>query len=111
MTLSEKAFVNKMNFGIIRPRAILPTKKHHPNEIVNNILYQGEPYEGDLTAIEQTMNFIGDPIFVDEETGDFHLSTQSPARNQGIVNQWVGTADLDGKQRVENQKIHLGAFQ
>lgn len=102
----NNTLVNNLVHILVQEHAQVPS-----NEIVNNILYQGEPYEGDLTAIEQTMNFIGDPIFVDEETGDFHLSTQSPARNQGIVNQWGGTANLDRKQRVENQKIHLGAFQ
>lgn len=81
------------------------------NEIINNIFYLGETYEGDLTQIKHTPNFYQQPKFVDEKKHDFHLRKDSSARNTGIISQWVGDDDLDGNSRINDKKINFGAYQ
>lgn len=81
------------------------------NEIINNILYLGEVYEGDLTQIKHIPNCYQQPKFVDEQKHDFHLRKDSSARNTGIISQWIGDDDLDGNSRINDQKINFGAYQ
>lgn len=81
------------------------------NEIINNILYLGEVYEGDLTQIKHIPNCYQQPKFVDEQNHDFHLRKDSSARNTGIISQWIGDDDLDGNSRINDQKINFGTYQ
>jgi hypothetical protein len=54
-----------------------------------------------------------DPLFVDASLFDFHISQISPALNAGFVfsANVQGDKDIDGKERVMNKKISIGAHQ
>jgi hypothetical protein len=92
-------------------------------KIFNNISYARFPEDfalgkyGDLSNIELDANIIfngntpfddgyvyADPLFVFADTienlADFSLSENSPAVNQGVLNQWVPEFDFAGKPRV-----------
>jgi hypothetical protein len=62
-------------------------------------------------------NLTGDPLFVDESTGDFHLAASSPARLAGVMNRdagayvptgaWLDT-QTQGATTQTNQSITVG---
>ena len=54
-----------------------------------------------------------DPGFLDASTGNFHLSSSSPALKKGLVlsSSIVGTVDLDGNPRILNGTIDLGCYE
>ena len=52
-----------------------------------------------------------DPQFVDAANNDFHLQNTSQAIDYGENVSGVGDYDLDGNQRIQNNKIDLGAYE
>ncbi len=96
--------------------------------IFNNISYARYPEDfalgqyGDLYNIEMEANIIfngntpfsegytyADPLFMNadtiESTADFSLNENSPAVDQGVMNQWVPEYDFAGNPRIENPDI------
>jgi len=56
-------------------------------------------------------NFADDPLFVDMANGDFRLQTNSPCINAGNSVSFLGATDLDGRPRVFNGTVDVGAFE
>lgn len=52
-----------------------------------------------------------DPLFIEPELGDFHLSCQSPAIDAGDYKGVLNNLDLDGAPRVVGQKVDLGCYE
>jgi Divergent InlB B-repeat domain len=73
-----------------------------PPDVVMNSLISGPGWAG------TNGNITGDPLFVDEPHGDYHLSAGSPAINAGTT---IGAPsdDLDGAQR--DAQPDIGAFE
>lgn len=56
----------------------------------------------------------GDPLFLDVDNNDFHLSDISPAINSGTIDTtglMLSSTDLDGKQRVIGGRIDMGCYE
>jgi len=51
-----------------------------------------------------------DPLFVDPEGGDYHLRSESPARDAGDPEQG-GTLDMDGNRRPSNGGVDIGPYE
>jgi hypothetical protein len=51
-----------------------------------------------------------DPLFVDPEGGDYHLRSESPARDAGDPEQG-GTLDVDGNQRPSYGGVDIGPYE
>jgi hypothetical protein len=64
------------------------------------------------TGNDQNSRF-ADPRFVDPDAHDFHLHSDSPARNGGddLGPGVVGDFDLDGRPRVREKKIDVGCYE
>jgi hypothetical protein len=63
-------------------------------------------WDGDGPVLTGTINLWADPIFVDPEAGDYHLSPGSPAHDVGVD---VGvTVDIDGDPRPQDAGYDLG---
>jgi hypothetical protein len=58
-----------------------------------------------------TGNLDQDPLFVDATNGDLHLQAGSPAIDAGLTSANTTTVDLDGKPRVVNGIIDMGAYE
>ena len=59
-------------------------------------------------------NIQGDPLFVDEEHGDYRLRPGSPCINAGTNGAWtVGTVELDGQLRIypAGGRADMGAYE
>ena len=54
---------------------------------------------------------VPDPCFVDAANGNFRLQEMSPCIGRGSTNAVVGVCDLDGKPRIQDGKVDLGAYQ
>ena len=55
-----------------------------------------------------------DPLFVDAEQRDYHLSENSPCRDAGnpnVPSTLADGLDLDGNERVMNQRIDIGPYE
>lgn len=81
------------------------------NQVLNNIFYQGQVFDGDLTHILTAHNYTGSPLFVDEDKDDFRLQANSEAVGAAQVNAWVGDKDFAGNPRVVADQIDVGAYQ
>ena len=79
--------------------------------------FDGKPFEGFDEYIKLTRNdrnsVFADPKFVDPGFGDFRLKPESPARRKGedLGPGVVGSEDLDGRPRVEGERIDIGCYQ
>lgn len=65
-----------------------------------------------LSGLVQTSDntvIYGDPLFVDPDSGDFHLQTTSPAVDFAPTGNESGPADLDGRPR-EVDKLNVNRF-
>jgi hypothetical protein len=51
------------------------------------------------------------PVFVNEAGGDFHLQSNSPCINSGKNTYVVGNTDLDGRPRIVNGTVDMGAYE
>lgn len=57
-------------------------------------------------------NISADPLFVNAAGGDYHLQPGSPCRNAGSNEAWMaGAEDLDGKSRIADGTVEIGAFE
>jgi hypothetical protein len=57
-------------------------------------------------------NTISDPLFIDEEHGNYRLQQASPCVDSGTNMSWMATAtDLDGKSRILNGEVDMGAYE
>ncbi len=55
-------------------------------------------------------NISSDPCFVNADTNEFHLKSNSPCINAGDPNSTgVGEVDIDGQSRVQGSRIDMGA--
>ena len=75
----------------------------------NNLLSANTPdYSGTASLTGANGNIVGDPLFVSEAAGNYHLLVGSPAINHGSD---VGapTVDFDGAPRVS--PVDIGAFE
>jgi hypothetical protein len=67
----------------------------------------GSDWGGDGDIFAGTPNIRGDPAFVDPDDGDYHIGSDSAARNAG-VNAGV-TEDIDGDTRPQGSGYDIGA--
>jgi hypothetical protein len=80
-------------------------------------IWNNHTYNGLAAFVRATQNDLNsqfaDPDFLDSSTGNFHLSSSSPALKKGLVlgSSVVGTADLDGSPLVLNDTIDLGCYE
>ena len=58
-----------------------------------------------------TNSTFGNPNFLDENNGDFHIPSNSPAINAGNPSYTIqaGEVDLDGESRINTSVIDCGA--
>lgn len=86
-------------------------------EFYNSIMEGGykEIHGHENIAVYDYSTMIEDnPLFVDMENNDFHLSPESPAINNGTVDTTglvLPPTDLDGNQRVIGDKIDMGCYE
>ena len=52
-----------------------------------------------------------DPLFTDGDNGDFSLQVSSPAIDAGVDNTYVPDYDLGGSNRVNGDRIDIGAYE
>ena len=63
-----------------------------------------EPYD--------TGNITNAPLFADESTGDYRLTSPSPCVNTGVARAWMtGAVDLDGNPRLVGTTVDMGAYE
>ena len=57
-------------------------------------------------------NITNYPAFAAPATGDYHLAKGSPCINRGLNREWMtGTLDLDGRPRIMNGTVDIGAYE
>ncbi|MBM4055130.1 MAG: DUF1565 domain-containing protein, partial [Planctomycetes bacterium] len=95
------------------------------NEVDSNLYYapagkggsewqwKDEVYTGFTEYKEKTGNDLNslfkDPVFVNLDEPDLHISSTSPAINAGEEISGVGDYDIDGEDRIQNNTIDIGA--
>jgi hypothetical protein len=102
----------------------------HSSALNNCILYFNNAPDGDFNEPNPsypgcTLNFCcsatlsplgtgsitNAPLFVNAPAGDFHLQTNSPCINSGNNNFVTSAADLDGRPRIVNGTVDIGAYE
>jgi len=65
-----------------------------------------------LPAATSGLNVEENPLFVDKDNYDFHLTKDSPCANAGVNQNWMGT-DLDGHHRIDRFSgvVDIGAYE
>jgi tryptophan-rich sensory protein len=58
-----------------------------------------------------TANLTNAPLFVDQANSNFRLQSNSPCINAGNNAYVVGTTDLDGRPRIQNGAVDIGAYE
>jgi len=60
-------------------------------------------------------NITDNPLFVNAEAGNYRLSANSPCIDTGTNQTWMsglpGSLDLDGNNRIRNQRVDMGAYE
>ncbi|MCU7549933.1 T9SS type A sorting domain-containing protein [Chitinophagaceae bacterium LB-8] len=77
-------------------------------QIFGNAVVTYSIVQGGFTG---TGNLDQDPLFVDATNGDLHLQAGSPAIDAGLTSANTTTVDLEGKPRVVNGIIDMGAYE
>jgi len=70
-------------------------------------------YMNDINKYGETMGdnyIIGSPQFVDAANGDFHITSESPAIDAGLLDD-APEEDFDGAARPEGEGIDIGAYE
>ena len=86
-------------------------------EFYNSVLEGGykEVHGYENIAVYDKVTMIeDDPLFVDAENQDFHLSFGSPAINSGTIDTtglMLSLTDLDGNQRIIGGRIDMGCYE
>jgi hypothetical protein len=62
------------------------------------------------SQVQGTAAVTGDPLFVNGASGNYHLQTTSPARDNGSAD-GAPTKDFDGTSRPQGSGIDIGAFE
>ena len=78
---------------------------------VSNWSGSGMAYSCTTPLHEGTGNIATDPQFVDVSTGDFRLRTSSPCIDSGDNAAVVGGNDIDGRPRIWNGVVDMGAYE
>lgn len=78
------------------------------NEQSNSVVVTHSIIKGGYAG---TGNLDKDPLFVDAAHGDLHLKAGSPAIDKGLNSANTTSVDLDGKPRVVNGVIDMGAYE
>ena len=83
---------------------------HSANLNTQNCLFFGNVDNGSGAGIGQNGNFVGDPMFVNVFSGDYHVQPGSAAIDAGD-NQWVqlGDLDMDLQPRINGSAVDIGA--
>jgi hypothetical protein len=69
----------------------------------------GMDTDGEGTILTGTVNFTGNPSFVNPDVWDYHLTSGSPAIDAGVG---AGvTSDLDGEPRPQGGAPDIGAYE
>ena len=87
--------------------------------VIQNTGYYGTPnvYGGSLSYScttpfrEGEGNLIDDPAFVDTASGNYRLQTNSPCLNAGTNGPVTWDGDLDGRPRVVDGRVDMGAYE
>jgi hypothetical protein len=85
--------------------------------LVNCIVYTNRSstaanYNWSLYDAGSTLYVTSNPRFVDAAGGDYRLVRGSPCINAGLTEPWMyGSKDLDGRARVEENVIDMGAYE
>ncbi len=79
--------------------------------VSNNLTTGAAITSRSMSGLTLSNNLVGkDPAFVSVSTGDFHLSSASPARDVGLAMAQV-PVDFDGCSRPRGAGVDLGAFE
>ena len=54
---------------------------------------------------------LGDPVFADAPSGDFHLLAASAGRDKGSSYAGLSATDLDGSARVQGEAVDIGCYE
>lgn len=74
--------------------------------------YSCVPTSSPACTIIWDHSITSDPMFADFAGGNYRLASHSPCFNSGINQNWMTNAvDLDGKERINNGRVDMGAFE
>ena len=77
--------------------------------IINNSIDPLNFSDSSITSTNATTN--GNPLFTNASTGDYTLTSSSPAIDAGDNTHVIGTIDLLGNQRIFNTTVDMGAYE
>jgi hypothetical protein len=82
--------------------------------ISNNLAYNNTQGNWDTTGVPtcfaQSNQHVGDPVFVNPTTRDFHLQSTSYAINRG-ESTYAPSVDFDGMSRPQGSGVDIGAYE
>lgn len=84
------------------------SEDHNSEVVLGNNLYWPKPVR--LKNVVDSNPIIGDPLFVNIKSGDFHLKEGSAAIDEGIFLEDV-PKDRDGISRPQNSAFDIGAYE
>lgn len=104
---------NNDGYSIMKERIHVYYSNVGYTDAYNNAHESSSLVYGNVTYASRN-NVSGNPYFVDESTGDYHLLTGSPAINTGtevIPNAIIPDYDADYTNRIKDCGIDMGAFE
>ncbi len=102
MVIRNNAVAGNLSFEIVMEE-IDPS----PWTIDHNLVGQWTGYPGELCGSDCQ---VGDPLWVDPASGDFHLQAGSPAVDRGSSD-LAPAADFDGVARPQGEAVDIGALE